>query len=138
MFPSTSVSSTPVTVTVCGVVPFVAVKVRLAGETVPSVVSLLLSGIVTLAAREAVQRHCKRGRTARLSSHQPTCRGHRNTGRDCIVVVVGHAYVGGIHSIVVGIRTGGRRPSRSCRRCFHRPAYRPPPLPSPSAASFRL
>ncbi len=37
------------TVTVCGVSQFAAVKVTLAGETTPSVVSLDASGIVTSA-----------------------------------------------------------------------------------------
>ena len=40
---------TPVTVTVCATFQFAVVKVRLAGRTVPSVVSLELSAIVTLA-----------------------------------------------------------------------------------------
>jgi hypothetical protein len=47
--PSTSASSAPVTVTVCGVCQFAFVKIRLAGRTVPSVVSLELRAIVTLA-----------------------------------------------------------------------------------------
>ena len=42
-------SSTPVTVTVCATFQFAVVNVRLAGETVPSVVSLELSPIVTSA-----------------------------------------------------------------------------------------
>ena len=49
MSPSATASSTPVTVTVCGTFQFVAVNVRLGGLTAPSVVSLLLSGIMTLA-----------------------------------------------------------------------------------------
>ena len=40
---------TPVTVTVCATFQFAVVKVRLAGLTVPSVVSLELSAIVTSA-----------------------------------------------------------------------------------------
>ena len=40
---------TPVTVTVCGTFQFALVKVRLAGLTVPSVVSLELRPIVTSA-----------------------------------------------------------------------------------------
>ena len=40
---------TPVTVTVCGTFQFAVVKVRLAGLTVPSVVSLELSPMVTSA-----------------------------------------------------------------------------------------
>ena len=42
-------SSTPVTVTVCGVLQLPVVKVRVAGATVPSVVSLELRPMVTSA-----------------------------------------------------------------------------------------
>src|SRR4051812_37434813 len=49
MLPSSRLSSTPVTVTVCGVLQLAEVKVNDAGETVPSVVSLELRPIVTLA-----------------------------------------------------------------------------------------
>ena len=42
-------SSTPVTVTVCAMFQLAAVKIRLAGETVPSVVSLLDSAMLTSA-----------------------------------------------------------------------------------------
>ena len=48
--PSTSGSSAPVIVTVCGVAQSVEVKVREAGETVPSVASEELSPMLTLAA----------------------------------------------------------------------------------------
>jgi hypothetical protein len=47
--PSWTASSTPVTVTVCGVAQFAAVKVSDAGATVPSAVWLELSAIVTSA-----------------------------------------------------------------------------------------
>ena len=49
MLPSASASFTPVTVTVCGVSQFALVNVRLAGLTVPSVVSFELRPIVTFA-----------------------------------------------------------------------------------------
>src|SRR6187399_1562907 len=49
MLPSANASSTPVTVTVCGMFQFAGVKVKLAGATVPSVVSLDDNGIVTFA-----------------------------------------------------------------------------------------
>ena len=48
MSPSSRVSSTPVTVTVCGTFQFAAVKVSEAGATVPSVTSLELMPTVTL------------------------------------------------------------------------------------------
>ena len=47
--PSSRTSSTPVTVTVCGAFQLAAVKVRLAGATVPSVVSLEDRPMVTSA-----------------------------------------------------------------------------------------
>src|SRR5437016_2846648 len=47
MSPSSRLSSTPVTVTVCGVFQLADVKVSEAGATVPSVVSSELSPIVT-------------------------------------------------------------------------------------------
>ena len=47
--PSISLSSAPVTVTVWALFQLAGVKVRLAGETVPSVISLLATGIVTFA-----------------------------------------------------------------------------------------
>ena len=49
MLPSWIGSSTPVTVTVCAVLQFTFVNVRLTGSTVPSVVSELDSAIVTSA-----------------------------------------------------------------------------------------
>ena len=49
MVPSSRVSSTPVTVTVCAVFQSAAVKVRLAGATVPSPVSLEVRAMVTSA-----------------------------------------------------------------------------------------
>src|ERR1035441_5965014 len=49
IFPSITRSSTPVTVTVCGVFQLLVVNVRLAGETVPSVKSLDDRLSVTLA-----------------------------------------------------------------------------------------
>ena len=49
MSPSSRLSSTPVTVTVCAVFQFAAVNVSDAGLTVPSVVSFELSPIVTSA-----------------------------------------------------------------------------------------
>ena len=49
MVPSSRVSSTPVTVTVCAVFQLAAVKVRLAGATVPSPVSLEVRAMVTSA-----------------------------------------------------------------------------------------
>ena len=49
MFPSTIKSSTPVTVTICGVLQSAAVNARLPELTVPSVVSLFVSRIATLA-----------------------------------------------------------------------------------------
>ena len=49
MVPSTTKSSTPVTVTVCAIFQFAAVNVSAAGKTVPSVASLDESGIVTSA-----------------------------------------------------------------------------------------
>jgi hypothetical protein len=47
--PSVTVSFTPVTVAVCATFQFAAVKVKLAGATVPSPVFELARGIVTLA-----------------------------------------------------------------------------------------
>ncbi len=47
--PSTTTSSTPVTVTVCGVLQFAVVNVRLAGETVPSAALPDATGTVTSA-----------------------------------------------------------------------------------------
>jgi hypothetical protein len=47
MFPSSTKSSTPVIVTVCGVLQFRFVKVSRAVETVPSAVLVLLMGMVT-------------------------------------------------------------------------------------------
>ncbi|MCU9931100.1 hypothetical protein OFL77_27600, partial [Escherichia coli] len=47
--PSVITSSTPVTVTVWGVFQLAEVKVSKFGETVPSVESLLIMGIVTSA-----------------------------------------------------------------------------------------
>src|SRR5262245_34877158 len=47
MGPSSRASSTPVTITVWGTLQLAAVKVRLAGATVPSVVSELARPIVT-------------------------------------------------------------------------------------------
>ena len=49
MSPSSTTSLTPWTVTVCGVFQFALVNVRLTGLTVPSVVSLELRPITTLA-----------------------------------------------------------------------------------------
>src|SRR2546423_10700223 len=49
MSPSSTKSSTPVTVTVWGVFQLAAVKVKLDGETVPSAVLPLLMGTVTFA-----------------------------------------------------------------------------------------
>ena len=49
MLPSSRLSSTPVTVTVCGVLQFADVNVSEAGLTVPSVVSLELTAMVTSA-----------------------------------------------------------------------------------------
>ena len=49
MSPSSTASSTPVTVTVWGISQLALVKVRLDGPTVPSVVSLELRPIVTSA-----------------------------------------------------------------------------------------
>ena len=49
MSPSSTTSLTPWTVTVCGVFQFALVNVRLTGLTVPSLVSLELSPITTLA-----------------------------------------------------------------------------------------
>jgi hypothetical protein len=49
MFPSARASLTPVTVTVWGTFQLAAVKVKLAGPTVPSVVSLDERPIVTFA-----------------------------------------------------------------------------------------
>ena len=51
--PSSTSSFTPVTVTVCGVAQLAAVKVRLAGATVPSVVSLLEIPVETSAVGSA-------------------------------------------------------------------------------------
>ena len=48
-FLSVKLSSTPVTVTVCGVFQFAGVKVRLTGETVPSLVLLDDKSMVTSA-----------------------------------------------------------------------------------------
>ena len=60
--PSATASSTPVTVTVWALFQFAVVKVRLAGLTVPSVVSLLESPIVTLAVGWVLQHHREAGR----------------------------------------------------------------------------
>jgi hypothetical protein len=49
MSPSSTKSFTPVTVTVCATLQFADVNVRLAAETVPSVVLLLLSPTLTFA-----------------------------------------------------------------------------------------
>src|SRR6185369_9318307 len=49
MSPSSTASSAPVTMTVCGVFQSAAVNVRLVAETVPSVVSLEATGITTSA-----------------------------------------------------------------------------------------
>ena len=54
MLPSSRLSSTPVTVTVCGVFQLADVNVTEVGLTVPSVVSLLLSPTVTSAVGCAV------------------------------------------------------------------------------------
>ncbi len=48
MAPSIRGSSTPVTVTVCGVSQLLALKLRLAGVTLPSVLSLLEVATVTV------------------------------------------------------------------------------------------
>ena len=49
MFASATWSTTPVTVTVCATFQLAAVNTMLLGETVPTAVLELLSGIVTLA-----------------------------------------------------------------------------------------
>ena len=59
MLPSAAVSLTPVTTTVCGVAQFDGVKVRLLTETVPSVVSLEETAIVTSAAGAASRKTWK-------------------------------------------------------------------------------
>src|SRR5438045_6585634 len=56
MAPSTTGSSTPVTVTVWGVLQFAVVNVRLAGATVPSARLPLVTGITTSATGWLVNR----------------------------------------------------------------------------------
>ena len=63
-------SSTPVTVTVCATFQFAVVNVTLAGETVPSVVSLLESATTTSAVGCDDERELERRRAARLGRHQ--------------------------------------------------------------------
>ena len=67
MSPSSTASSTPVTVTVCATFQLSVVNVTLAGATVPSVKSLLDNPIVTLRGGLGVQDHGK--------GRGPTCFG---------------------------------------------------------------
>ena len=97
MFPSVRVSSTPVIVTVWGTFQLAGVKVRLEVETVPSVVSLELTGMVTLAVGGGPERDGEAGCAAGLGGYEAQSRIHMEPGRGGLAVndigsaVVGHA-----------------------------------------------
>ena len=131
MLPSSRASLTPVTVTVCGTFQFAAVKVRLAGRTVPSVVSLELRPIVTSAVGCVVEHHREGRRPAGLGRRQARRRRHRDARG--VVVGVGDGDVGGVDAVVGRRRRWSPAPSRSCRRRCRRPGRRRRRSPSPSA-----
>ena len=62
-------SFTPATVTVCGVAQLLVVNVRLAGETVPSVVSLELRADRHVGRGLGIQHDGESGRSAGLGRH---------------------------------------------------------------------
>ena len=82
------------TVTVCATFQFAVVKVRLAGLTVPSVVSLELRAIVTSAVGWVLSTTVKVAVPARFGRRQARRRRHRDARG--VVVGVGHRHVGGI------------------------------------------
>ena len=76
------------TVTVCGVFQFTAVKVRLAGLTVPSVVSLLVIGTVTFARGCRVSATLKVMRARFSSVVLPLCSVITRSGGTSLSVIV--------------------------------------------------
>src|SRR5438132_1506093 len=117
MSPSSIASFTPVTVTVLATFQFAGVKITLAGETVPSVVSLELSPIVTgavglllrtivnVAVRLAGEHHAEVGRASRLGGNQAARRRHVDAGG--VVIGVRHRHVARIEAVVRKIAARG-------------------------------
>jgi hypothetical protein len=94
MSPSSTRSSTPVTVTVCGTFQSAAVNVRLAAETVPSVVSLEATGMTTSAVGSLVRTTVKLAVPPASVVPRPATGRHGDAGR--VVVGVGHRHIGRI------------------------------------------
>ena len=104
--PSASVSSTPVTVTVCGAFQLSGVKVSAAGATVPSVVSLLDRPMVTLDVGRELS-------TSRKLAVPPASvvvggLGRRHGHAGGLVVGVGQRHLHQRQRRVLGVSAGGR------------------------------
>ena len=103
--PSSRVSSTPVTVTVCAMFQLAAVKVRLAGATVPSPVSLEDRAMVTSAVGWALSTTVK---VAVPAASVVAARDRADGDARGVVVGVGDADVARVDPGVVGVAAGGR------------------------------
>ena len=106
--PSTRTSSTPVTVTVCGVFQFPLVNVTDDGLTVPSVMSFDESPTVTFAVGCDVSTTVNVAVPPAFGRRQPARRRHRDASR--IVIGVRHRHVSRIQPVVVRICTSSRQP----------------------------
>ena len=101
-------SSTPVTVTVCATFQFALVNVRLAGATVPSVVSLELERDRHV--RRRLTRQHDRERRGAAGLRRGQAGGRRDGDARAVVVGVGDRDVGRVDPVVV--RVGARRRGR--------------------------
>ena len=119
MLPSSRASSTPVTVTVCAMFQLAAVKVSVAGATVPSPVSLEVSGDGHVRGRLGGEHHREGGGAAPASVVVSPVVGVTVMPAASLSVLVTLTSAG-VDPGVVGVAAGGRggddRVARCCRR----------------------